>query len=54
MSVVRRVQKLTRRIARMNNGVVNANRTKLASVVRKLRSTKYSKSTKINGNLKSR
>jgi len=49
MSVVKRVQKLTRRISRMNSGVVNANRTNLAKVVRKLRATKYSKGATIKG-----
>lgn len=52
MSVVKRVQKLTRRIASVNSGKVNANRSKLARLVRTLRTTKYSKGASMKGSLR--
>lgn len=54
MSVVKRVQKLTNLIARTNGAKVGYNRTKLASVVRSLRSRRLSKGASIKGSLKNR
>lgn len=54
MSVVKKVQRLTRLIARTNGASVNANRFKLANVVRSLRSRRLSKGASIKGSLKNR
>ena len=54
MSVVKRVQKLTRLIALTNGARVGYSRAKLAATVRSLRSRRLSKGASIKGSLKNR